>query len=218
MIDRVNYQVGTDLTFVPLPLAQGDSTEGVTVVTGEWIPLPGNFQQLDGVKAATPVGDYPMSVSLMNSGNVHGRFMAIDRLTFPNVAWFRKDFAKDSLGGLMNLLASSPNAVLMSQDLFDKNDLFIGDQVNISIGVNYEFHISDTFTVVGTFDYFPTVYEDQQVSIIGNLDYLDFYVGIPVPHGEWLSVDKGVNPESIIKQIPAALNISARESRRMPSL
>ncbi len=209
LIDRIYYQVGTDLTFVPYPQAQGDSTQGVTVVTGEWIPLPGNFEQLDGVKAATPVGDYPMSVNLMNSGNVHGRYMAIDRLSFPNVAWFRKDFSKDSLGGLMNLLASSPNAVLLSQDLFDKNDLFIGDQVNISIGVNYEFHISDSFTVVGTFDYFPTVYEDQEVSVIGNLDYLDFYVGIPVPHGEWLSVNKGVNPEDVLAQIPTTLRINA---------
>jgi putative ABC transport system permease protein len=207
LIDRIYYSTGADLAFSVFPISS-DGTAATTVITGEWIPQPGNFQDVPGIAAATPVGSYPMSTRLMNSGDVRGRFMAVDRLTFPQVAWFRQDFADESLGALMNRLASASNAVLISQELFDENEMFIGDTINISIGVNYEFHIADRFTVVGTYDYFPTVYEDQQTAIIGNLDHLNFFVGMPIPHGIWARVDGTTDPAQVISSIPSVLNIA----------
>ncbi len=207
LVDRIYYETGADLAFNVMPLS-ADGTSPTTVITGEWIPQPGNFMDVPGIAAATPVGSYPMTTRMMNTGNVRGRFMAIDRLTFPQVAWFRNDFADESLGALMNRLAANSNAVLISQELFDENEFFIGDTINIGIAVNYEFHITDSFVVVGTYDYFPTVYEEEQPTIIGNLDHLNFFVGMPVPHGVWARVDGTTDPREVLAAIPSVLNIA----------
>jgi len=206
LIDRIYYNAGTDLSFDVYPLGENTS-ESTTVLTGEWIPQPANFEDLEGVQAATPVGVYTVGTKLMNTGEFRGNFMAIDRLTFPNVSWFRDDFAQESLGALMNQLATATNGVLISRELFEANDLYIGDTINLSIAINYEFHIADQFVVVGTFDYFPTVYEDERPVLIGNLEYLDFYIGMPVPHGIWLRLDAGADPQEVIKSIPTQLRI-----------
>ena len=207
LIDRTYYNVGSDLSFSVLPLSTDDSTGGVTVVTGEWIPLPGNFGDVPGVETASRVGDYPVSTRLMISGDVRGRFIAIDRLSFPQVAYFRSDFADESLGGLMNELATSQNAILVSEEIMQENELFIGDEINLNIGINYEFYVSDKFKVAGTFKYFPTVYEDQKVAFIGNLDNLNFFIGMTAPHDIWLSLEPGYTGEEVLDAIPGRLGI-----------
>jgi len=216
LIDRTYYSVGSDLSFSVLPLSVGDSTEGVTVVTGEWIPLPANFQDVPGIETASRVGDYPVSTRLMISGDVRGRFIAIDRLSFPQVAYFRDDFAQESLGGLMNQLATSQNAILVSEEIMEENELFIGDEINLNIGINYEFYVSDSFKVVGTFKYFPTVYEDEKVAFIGNLDHLNFYIGMTAPHDIWLSLEPGYTGKEVLKAIPGHLGVDTGKAGDAP--
>ncbi|MGC9468766.1 MAG: FtsX-like permease family protein [Anaerolineae bacterium] len=207
LIDRIYYNVGSDLKFGVYPYSP-NSSEPVTILTGEWIPLPDNFEQIPGITAATRVGNYTMSTRLMNSGDVRGRFMAVDRLDFPQVAWFRQDFADEPLGALMNRLAMSSDAILISEELFKENQMNIGDEINLRIAVNYEFQVVDSFTVVGTYDYFPTVYEDERITFIGNLEHLNFYVGMPVPHDVWVSIDDKADAKEVLEAIPGALQIS----------
>ena len=49
--------------------------------------------------------------------------MGIDRLDFPNVAFYRDDFASESLGVLMNALGAEPMGVLIPKDLADEKKL-----------------------------------------------------------------------------------------------
>ncbi len=218
LIDRTYYSVGGDLSFSVLPLSTDDDTGGMTVVTGEWIPLPANFQDVPGVETASRVGDYPVSTKLMISGDVRGRFIAIDRLSFPQVAYFRSDFADESLGGLMNQLATSQNAILVSEEIMEKNEIFIGDEINLNIGINYEFYVSDRFKVAGTFKYFPTVYEDEKVAFIGNLDHLNFYIGMTAPHDIWLSLEPGYTGEEVLDAIPSYLRVDTGKEGDAPEL
>lgn len=171
---------------------------------------------LPGVTSATRIGDYNMSTKLLEYGDVRGRFLAIDRLDLPKVSWFRDDFADESLGGLMNRLAQSPNSILVSQELYDRNRLVIGDELPLRIGINYEFAVYATFKVVGTYEYFPTVYEDDDITIVGNLDYLSFFVGMVVPHNIWLQYDPRIDGDTVLDPIPMrfALNtIGERDAR-----
>jgi putative ABC transport system permease protein len=206
LIDRIYYSVGTDLSFSVYPISS-DSTSTVTVVTGEWIPLPDNFEEIEGVETATRVGTYPMSTRLMNTGDVRGQFMALDRTSFSQVAWFRKDFSPESLGALMNLLAQSSDAILVSEEVFTENQMNLGDEINLRININYELQVADTFKVVGTFRYFPTVYEEEAVTFVGNLDHLNFYVGMPVPHDIWMTLEPGSDADAVISQVPRQLRI-----------
>ena len=208
LVDRMYYRVGSDLAFsVYPPPTQGDSFSSSTPISGEWIPLPTQFEALDGVAKATRVGDYGMNTSLPSSGSINGRFIAVDRSDFASVAWFRNDFANEPLGGLMNQLAAWSNAVLIPEELFEENHLQIGDEINMRVSINYEFNVSTAFKVAGTYKYFPTVYEDK-IAFIGNLDYLTFYVGMVVPHRIWMHLDDGVIGESVVKQVPK-LNVVA---------
>lgn len=202
LVDRMYYRAGSDLAFsVYLPDATSDSLEKTTPVTGEWIPLPTQFEMLEGVEKATRVGNYSMSTSLPASGNVNGRFIAVDRADFSQVGWFRYDFANEPLGGLMNQLASWSNGVLIPEKLFTENHLQIGDEINLHVSINYEFSVSTPFKVAGTYRYFPTVYDDK-IAFIGNLDYLTFYVGMVVPHDLWMLLEDGATGNEVIKQVP----------------
>lgn len=206
LVDRIYYNVGSDLSFGVYPITD-DSAESVTIVSGEWIPLPSNFEEVEGIDAATRVGNYALRTTLIEDGEVRGRFMAVDRLTLPRVAWFRDDFADESLGGLMNRLAASNDAVLVSKEVFDRNHLAIGDEINLRVQVNYEFYVVDSFTIVGTYEYFPTVYEDEDITFIGNLEHLNFYVGMTVPHDIWLRMSPGADGEAVLDSIPTSLGV-----------
>lgn len=202
LVDRMYYRAGTDLSLsVYLPDTSSDPGATTTPVTGEWIPLPTQFEMLEGVEKATRVGNYSMSTSLPASGNINGRFIAVDRADFAQVGWFRYDFANEPLGGLMNQLASWSNAILVPEKLFTENHLQIGDEINLHVSINYEFSVSTPFKVAGTYRYFPTVYDDK-IAFIGNLDYLTFYVGMVVPHDLWMLLEDNATGDQVIEQIP----------------
>ena len=201
LIDRMYYRVGSDVSFKPYPnCLKNDTCDNSVLLTGEWIPLPAQFRDLDGVDAATRVGNYTVSGSFPASGDVRGRFMAVDRVDLGRVAWFRSDFAEEPLGGLMNQLAQWPNGVLIPEELLLENHLQIGDDINLKVGINYEFTVNTQFKVAGTYKHFPTVYEDK-TTIIGNLDYLSFFIGMELPHDIWLDLDSKANGEEILKSI-----------------
>jgi len=219
LVDRMYYRAGTDLALsVYLPDASSSSgpPEETAPVTGEWIPLPTQFETLEGVEKATRVGNYSMSTSLPASGNINGRFIAVDRADFSQVAWFRYDFANEPLGGLMNQLAPWSNGVLIPEKLFTENHLQIGDEINLRVSINYEFSVNTPFKVAGTYRYFPTVYDDK-IAFIGNLDYLTFYVGMMVPHELWMRLEDGASGSEVTKQIPK-LHVLPGAVRDAPAL
>jgi len=219
LVDRMYYRAGTDLALsVYLPDASSSSgpPEETAPVTGEWIPLPTQFETLEGVEKATRVGNYSMSTSLPASGNINGRFIAVDRADFSQVAWFRYDFANEPLGGLMNQLAPWSNGVLIPEKLFTENHLQIGDEINLRVSINYEFSVNTPFKVAGTYRYFPTVYDDK-IAFIGNLDYLTFYVGMMVPHELWMRLEDGASGSEVTKLIPK-LHVLPGAVRDAPAL
>lgn len=207
--DRMYYRVGADLAFEPhLPPDQGtgsgppDVGQEAEPASGVWIPLPHEFLGLPGVVAATRVGDYPMEVELGSEGEGTGRFLAVDRLDFPSVAWFRRDLAQEPLGALMNHLALSPENILVPRQFLNQHHLQIGDKVRLSVTVSQGVRVNDVFTVIGTFDHFPTAYEDAGVTIVGNLERLSDILGLPPPHSIWLRTKEDVAGEVIFDMIP----------------
>ncbi|HEY9525878.1 MAG TPA: ABC transporter permease, partial [Anaerolineales bacterium] len=99
LVDRMYYRAGADMTFTPLPV-----TGDVGVSDGNWIAPPQELSKMDGVLGATRVGNYPSRIALGGGEEILARFMAIDRVDFPLVAWWRADLAPEPLGGLMNRL------------------------------------------------------------------------------------------------------------------
>jgi putative ABC transport system permease protein len=68
------------------------------------------------------------------------------------------------------------------------------------VGINYEFTVNTRFKVAGTYKHFPTVYEDK-TTIIGNLDYLTFFIGMPLPHDIWVKLDGSTSGEDLLTSV-----------------
>jgi putative ABC transport system permease protein len=178
--DAQYYQVGADLSVkeYELPMDGGinfdaptSPTPGTTRAVQSMVSLERHLQ-LPDILSATYVGKYQGRYSYGASKHACN-VMGIDRLTFPETAFYRRDFASQSLGALMNALAAQPVGVLIPQSLADTSGLAIGDplQVEATIGVAAQVVIAN-MQVVGIYDYFPTVYPDDPPTLITNLDAL----------------------------------------------
>jgi putative ABC transport system permease protein len=210
LIDRMYYRVGADLAFEPYPKSMlnggASSAESAAagvpdLTTGIWIPFPDEFRALPGVTAVTRVGNFIADISVTAEDEIDGRFLAIDRAAFPSTAWFRQDFAHESLGSLMNRLALTPDGILVPQQFLREHPVQIGDKVSVRVVVAQGTSFTSSFTVVGTYEYFPTVYEEDGMTVIGNLDHLSNVFGFYARHNIWLDVHEGADGQAVFEAV-----------------
>jgi putative ABC transport system permease protein len=209
LADRMAYRVGADVAFRPYHEAAAEA------LGGDWIPPIGEFRDLPGVAAATRVGEYPVDLTI-GGRRIAGRFLAIDRLDFPAVAFFRPDFADESLGGLLNQLASAPEGILVSERLLAELGLKVGDQLPLTVAVDAGVGFSSNFVIVGTYRYFPTVYEDR-VTVIGDMEYLFSSFGYTFPHNIWLRLADGAGGQAVLAAVPKT-GVEAAQGRAVGTL
>lgn len=197
LVDRIYYRVGADLSFDPY-----SEVEAMTPGGGaDWVPPPDEFRALPGVVDVARVGDYEARITLAagNSQAVKARFLGVDRVDFSRTAWFRSDLARESLGGLMNRLAAVDDGVLVSQTFLTANQLHIGDLITIWMLTDIGANLTSQFTIVGVYDYFPTVYPDRE-TVVGNFEYINSFFGVTMPHHLWLRIEPDVSGEQVLDE------------------
>lgn len=207
-VDRMYYRAGADITFTPLP-SLGEPIPS----DSNWVAAPQEFTRVKGVLGATRVGDFPSRITSSDGNEVLGHFIAIDRLDFPQVAWWRNDFAQEPLGGLMNRLALASEGILVSQKFLAENRLQIGDQLSIQVDATDYYKIRSLFTVVGVYEYFPTVYPEDGVTVIGNMNQLTALFGFVPVHDIWLKIERGASEAEIRKALPGTVSVVASVGR-----
>jgi putative ABC transport system permease protein len=198
LVDQVYYRIGTDITFQPVPPPTQEGTE--LPPNAVFIPPTGEFLTLPGVQAVTRVGDYRMRIQT-DDGEERGRMLAVDRVEFGKVAWFRNDFASQSLGGLMNELALAPEAVLVTRQFLTAHRLAVGDEFTMRVAVSDDYHYVGTFRIAGVYSYFPTVQPDE-MTVIGNLEHLFTQAGSEFSHQIWLRMADGAEGKALFQAIP----------------
>ncbi len=194
LVDRVYYHVGSDISFTPYAEAAENN------LGGEWIPPISAFAELPGVERATRVGKYEARLEVPGSRSASVDFLAVDRADFAPVAWFRRDFASESLGSLMNRLAASSDSVLVSQAFLTKNLLKVGDVFTLWVTLDAGFRVQSQFTIAGVYTLFPTTAEGDN-AVIGNLDFLALLTGTTFPHDIWLRVEEGTDSKALLKSV-----------------
>jgi putative ABC transport system permease protein len=213
LTDQVYYEVGADLRLtefgVRIPGAsalragEGEAEANPSLAsagrdTGGWSFLPvSEHLAVPGVHDATRVGNY-RAFAQAPGGEVEGHFMGIDRVDFPRVAYFRPDFARHSLGGLMNLLSLDDSALLVSQSLLDRSALQVGDRLRVTVPLFFGVTQRVEFVIVGAFDYFPTAYPDEGPLFVGNLEYFFSQLWGPYPYDVWLATEPGSDTQAIV--------------------
>lgn len=211
LIDQVYYQVGSDLYLAemgestetsqtdPFALQMPQSEEEEKGAGPKWLFLPvGDHELVEGVLAAARVGEYTAR-SRLERGE-EGTFVGLDRVDFPRVAFFRPDFAPDSLGGLMNLLALDSRALLVERGFLTRNSLNVGDPLRLELTMGSERRMVE-FVVRGMLDLFPTLYAEDGPFFVGNLDYAFQQMGDEYPYDVWLATDGQHSTAAIVADL-----------------
>jgi putative ABC transport system permease protein len=231
-IDQVRYAVGADLTILEQPddkalgidrsnpgsISPTELAQRTAEMGGYLVPVS-EQAKVPGVLDVTRVGNYKVSVQL-GTGPVNARLMGVDRVDFPRVAFFRRDFAAQPLVGLMNDLARNNSAVLVPVDFAQKLGLQTGDYLPIQI-TTFTGQKNVDLVVMGTYTYFPTTYPKQPPTLVANLDYIFSSTGEISPHEVWFTTDQTTKTAAIVDGltkmgIPVATVTDERERLAVP--
>jgi putative ABC transport system permease protein len=218
LYDQTYYQVGADVRMVETgedtqagaSMAQAFGAPASTSTEEEgarWLFLPvSEHLGVPGVRAAARIGRFNAR-SQLGGGSQEGVFFGIDRLDFTQVAFWREDFAPQSLGALMNALAVEPNGVLVPSGFMGLN---VGDTFRLTVNTFGQSNELD-MKVVGFFNLFPTWYREEDGELfVGNLDYLFEQAGGEFPYDVWLKTDANVDYEQVIEGVrDLGLNVVA---------
>ena len=206
-VDRAAYAGGADvrLTFQNAGTAGAGDTNDPTTDSDAtrqgnldylFVP-PEDYLSIPGVTAVTRAAP-SRSTIVAGTTTDDATFLAVDRQTIPEVldkAW-RPGYADESLGALMNHLADSPEAALISERYAADHGLREGDVVKLRLndrGTEKEV----PFRIVGTARYFPSLYEEQGPFVIGNLDYSADEQGGLYPYEIWLATTPSADMRTI---------------------
>jgi putative ABC transport system permease protein len=211
LYDSVYYQSGSDLSVHEFILSGGDNTSydssvgssGSTISELDlnveaYLSLEDHLK-LPSVLGVTRVGKYEGNFSY-GVGEDPAIFMGIDRLDFPQIAFYRDDFADQPLGALLNTLGAEPNGVLFPLDLAKEKGFQIGDRIMSSINV-LDQSIERELVITGFYDYFPTVYPERQPTLIMNLDNVFDNPDSVVGYDIWMKVRPETDVKLLIYQI-----------------
>jgi putative ABC transport system permease protein len=125
--------------------------------------------------------------------------LGIDRVDFPKVAYWRRDFAPASLGALMNSLAIANDGLLAERSFLRANGLRVGDQVQVLFQGDEEKR-EVPMRIMGDFSYFPTWYsgaEENVALLVGNLEFIFEQMGGEQPYDVWIKTTPPIDFEEM---------------------
>lgn len=214
LYDSVYYKSGADLAVHEYVLtgntpnaygAPGQTSSPATTVseldinTAGYVSLDDHLK-LPTVENVTRVGKYDGTFSF-GVGELPCTVMGIDRLDFPKVAFYRNDFANGkSLGAVMNELGADPNGVLIPAALAKENGFRIGDHVVVSMTI-LNVKVDRDMTIMGLYDYFPTVMPSERPTMIVNLDSIFDNPDAAVGYDIWLKLRKDADIPVVLFQL-----------------
>jgi putative ABC transport system permease protein len=202
LVEALQHRHGADLTFRVGGADTGLSGFGVTDEPDEEIPLLPNdsYREIEGVVAATRLAEFEASIN-GRPGMLPVRYLALERIDFPQVAHFRRDYAAESIGALMNRLGTASEGVLLPASLAAELGLGIGDPLSLNITPVRDMRLRLDLRVAGFFDHFPTMYPSDAPVVVGNLDHLDLNAWDVLPYRVWLRVAPGADTAEVLDDV-----------------
>ncbi|NLG26424.1 MAG: ABC transporter permease, partial [Chloroflexi bacterium] len=216
VVDQAYYKYGADFQFLdqgeavqasPLETLDNQTTTTATgAVAAEeassWAFVPvSEHLKAPSITGAARVGAYTAAGAGANS-TARGTFYGIDRLEFPEVAWFRRDLASSSLGALMNRLALDRSALLVHDSFLRDYALRVGDRLDLNLVAHGE-RATVSFVIADAIRYFPTWYPEdtRPYCFVGNLDYVYERLGGVFPYQVWISTQQGTSRGQVVGEL-----------------
>jgi putative ABC transport system permease protein len=219
--DRAHYQAGADARMASpgativtggslrnLPRAlftqssSGAPQEVAQEISNDYFYIPmEEYLTIPGVESASRVAPSKTSIAVGQGSPDDALFYGVDSPTLAAVladSW-RRDYADETLGALINHLAESPQSALVSKQYAQQVGLRLGDNFTIELNDNGT-RQNVPLTVAGFADYFPTLYPVDQPFVIGNLDYSFDQQGGTYDFEVWLDLA----PDASIERVEAS--------------
>ncbi|MBI5927736.1 MAG: hypothetical protein HY862_00390 [Chloroflexi bacterium] len=198
--DTIDYEIGAPSVLVVASEAQtetttNDSGEAEQELVGYNILPATNLLAVDGVQSVSRVGRFTTQIFLSNQ-RISGTTLGVDRGTLGSIAYFRDDYADESLPALLNKLAGNRTGILLSRKTAETYHLQVGQEIRMqysALGETYE----TTVPIVGLLDYFPTLDPADGFFAITNLDPIFELVGTELPHDVWISLIPGADRATV---------------------
>lgn len=210
LYDSQYYRAGADLVvreyeilsppgLASLPAAQKTQADAAQRV--ESLVSLEKHLAVPGITSATLVGKYN-GVAAYGTGRKEIVLMGIDRITFAETAYFRRDFIDEPLVGLMNLLADHPDGVLAPRSFLEEADLQVGDRLSATaqVGLIAEGFNAD-LVIVGAYAYFPTVYPADKPTFILSMDSLFGGIEAATNYDVWIKLNNQVNEQEVLDKL-----------------
>jgi putative ABC transport system permease protein len=234
MDDQVRYMVGGDMALTE-SMDSGVTTGAAAIaqdatlseqdraaiaaaqarnqITVSNLPVSDHLQA-PGVQAATRFASFTANAQV-GGQNLHAEYMGVDRMTYAQVSFWRRDFASAPLGTLMNALAASPDGVLVPDTIMSRYGLRIGDPVQMSVKLK-DGTAKLKLRVAGVFKLWPGWYPQKSggtTLFVGNLDNLFEQAGYETPYRVLLKLQNGADVRSIaVGVIKVGFNLVRYES------
>lgn len=204
LLDRRNYEVGSDLTFSP---EWDTDLDKYGLTEAEILEVWGRpnevrmeeYEAIDGVVEAMEVGNY--IIPSLSAPKRQIRVMAIDPWEFPQVVRYRSHYGPETFGALMNRLAANPQGVLVSENVMERFHYQVGDHLNHTIEIDKQTRLPAEFEIVGTFDYFPTRMSDTDFLLVVRLDYMQSLGAYQLPTHVWMRLTNDADPAEVEMRI-----------------
>jgi len=215
--DQKYYQNGAEMSFYELgestdtsspfaPTGAGSGAAAEDDAGPLWLFFPVyEYLKAPGVEAVARVGRYTAAMDIADN-RYTGTFIGLDRLDFPKVAFWRRDFASANLGALMNALAAQQDGVLVPRSLMETYNLRGGDKLRATVS-SYGFRAEVELTIVGNFELFPTWYPADGTLLVGNLEYIFEQAGTQFPYEVWLTVKDDADMLQVGKESLREVNL-----------
>lgn len=214
LYDSTYYQGGADMRFLERGEGQdsglggffggGSSDDDGGSATEEeegprWLfPPVSQYLQAPGVENVTRLARYA-AVANVSIGSQDGVFYGVERASLSDISYWRRDFASQSLGGLMNALAVERNGVLAQEDFLRESILSVGDTLRLTV-VSYGERTDMDLRIVGSFKYFPTWYPSEGPLFVGNLDYFFEEAGQQYPYDVWVRLADTADAQTLVEE------------------
>lgn len=182
-----------------------------------WLFVPvSDHLEVEGITAATRVGTYDATIP-MGGVNQLAQLVGIDRVDYPKVVTnFDRRWADGlSLGHLMNMLARSPDGVLVSRDVLSRG-YKVGDLMPATLSL-YGDRREVRFRILAAVDLWPGYYPQDGPIIVANLNYIFDQMGGQYPYDVWINRTPDSDVDAIIsgvRKLGIAV-VDARDARTM---